>query len=86
MTKKKVLKATPFETYTDKNGNLKRYLNLALKIQGNNENVVAKIAVEIQKMIEFHIASQKDDVKTNKNKIITKRQLESIYSLWLICC
>ena len=54
--KKEVLKATPFETFTEKNGNLKRYLNLALKNTREIMKVLLpKIAVEIQKMIEFHI-------------------------------
>ena len=48
--------------------------------------LLPKIAVEIQKMIEFHIASQKDDVKTNKNKIINEKATrEHIFYGW-ICC
>ena len=50
MTKEKneVLKATPFETFTEKNGNLKRYLNLALKNTREIMKVLLpKIAVTI---------------------------------------
>ena len=68
--KKEVLKATPFETFTDKNGNLKRYLNLALKNTREIMKVLLpKIAVEIQKMIEFHIDKTKGNVQTDKTKI-----------------
>lgn len=85
MTKEKteVLKATPFETYTEKNANLKRYLTLALN---NTREIMKKllpnIAVEIQKMIEFHIDATKGDIKTDKNKIINEKAIrEHIYSM-----
>tara|TARA_R100000908_G_scaffold39114_1_gene18091 strand:+ start:60 stop:884 length:825 start_codon:yes stop_codon:yes gene_type:complete len=81
--KKEVLKATPFETFTEKNGNLKRYLNLALKNTREIMKVLLpKIAVEIQKMIEFHINSTKDDIKTDKTKIINEKAIrEHIYGI-----
>ena len=86
MTKEKtkeVLKATPFETFTDKNANLKRYLTLALN---NTREIMKKllpnISVEIQKMIEFHIDKTKDDIKTNKTKVINEKAIrEHIYNL-----
>ena len=62
---------TPFENFTDKNGNLKRYLNLALKNTREIMKVLLpKIAVEIQKMIEFHLSSTKDQLKTEKTKSV----------------
>jgi len=81
--KKEVLKATPFETFTDKNANLKRYLTLALN---NTREIMKKllpnISVEIQKMIEFHIDKTKDDIKTNKTKVINEKAIrEHIYNL-----
>ena len=81
--KKEVLKATPFETFTDKNGNLKRYLNLALKNTREIMKVLLpKIAVEIQKMIEFHIDKTKGNVQTDKTKIINEKAIrEHIYNL-----
>jgi hypothetical protein len=81
--KKEVLKATPFETFTDKNGNLKRYLNLALKNTREIMKVLLpKIAVEIQKMIEFHIEKTKGNVQTDKTKIINEKAIrEHIYNL-----
>ena len=81
--KKEVLKATPFETFTDKNANLKRYLTLALKNTREIMKVLLpKIAVEIQKMIEFHIDKTKDDIKTNKTKVINEKAIrENIYNL-----
>ena len=81
--KKEVLKATPFETFTDKNANLKRYLTLALKNTREIMKVLLpKIAVEIQKMIEFHIDKTKDDIKTNKTKVINEKAIrEHIYNL-----
>ena len=81
--KKEVLKATPFETYTDKNGNLKRYLNLALKNTREIMKVLLpKIAVEIQKMIEFHIEKTKGNIQTDKTKIINEKAIrEHIYNL-----
>ena len=81
--KKEVLKATPFETFTEKNGNLKRYLNLALKNTREIMKVLLpKIAVEIQKMIEFHIEKTKGNVQTDKTKIINEKAIrEHIYNL-----
>jgi hypothetical protein len=81
--KKEVLKATPFETFTEKNGNLKRYLNLALKNTREIMKVLLpKIAVEIQKMIEFHIDKTKGNVQTDKTKIINEKAIrEHIYNL-----
>ena len=80
---KEVLKATPFETFTEKNGNLKRYLNLALKNTREIMKVLLpKIAVEIQKMIEFHIEKTKGNVQTDKTKIINEKAIrEHIYNL-----
>tara|TARA_R100001460_G_scaffold107604_1_gene156601 strand:- start:63 stop:887 length:825 start_codon:yes stop_codon:yes gene_type:complete len=81
--KKEVLKATPFETFTEKNSNLKRYLNLALKNTREIMKVLLpKIAVEIQKMIEFHIEKTKGNVQTDKTKIINEKAIrEHIYNL-----
>ena len=81
--KKEVLKATPFETFTEKNGNLKRYLNLALKNTREIMKVLLpKIAVEIQKMIEFHIEKTKGNIQTDKTKIINEKAIrEHIYFL-----
>jgi len=86
MTKEKtkeVLKATPFETFTEKNGNLKRYLNLALKnTREIMKMLLPKIAVEIQKMIEFHIEKTKGNIQTDKTKIINEKAIrEHIYNL-----
>jgi len=74
---------TPYENFSEKNGNLKRYLNLALKNTREIMKVLLpKIAVEIQKMIEFHINATKDQIKTDKNKIINEKAIrEHIYSL-----
>ena len=75
---------TPFENFTDKNGNLKRYLNLALKNTREIMKVLLpKIAVEIQKMIEFHLSSTKDQLKTEKTKsVINEKAIrEHIYNL-----
>ena len=75
---------TPFENFTDKNGNLKRYLNLALKNTREIMKVLLpKIAVEIQKMIEFHLNSTKDQLKTEKTKsVINEKAIrEHIYNL-----
>ena len=74
---------TPFENFTDKNGNLKRYLNLALKNTREIMKVLLpKIAVEIQKMIEFHIEKTKGNVQTDKTKIINEKAIrEHIYNL-----
>ena len=81
--KKEVLKATPFETFTEKNANLKRYLTLALKNTREIMKVLLpKIAVEIQKMIEFHIDKTKGNVQTDKTKIINEKAIrEHIYNL-----
>jgi len=74
---------TPYENFSEKNGNLKRYLNLALKNTREIMKVLLpKIAVEIQKMIEFHINATKDQIKTDKTKIINEKAIrEHIYSL-----
>jgi len=74
---------TPFENFTDKNGNLKRYLNLALKNTREIMKVLLpKIAVEIQKMIEFHINATKGNIKTDKTKIINEKAIrEHIYGI-----
>ena len=62
---------TPFEIFTDKNANLKRYLNLALKNTREIMKVLLpKIAVEVEKMINFHLNSTKDQVKTDKSKSV----------------
>jgi len=81
--KKEVLTATPFETFTEKNGNLKRYLNLALKnTREIMKMLLPKIAVEIQKMIEFHIEKTKGNIQTDKTKIINEKAIrEHIYNL-----
>ena len=78
---------TPFENFTDKNGNLKRYLNLALKNTREIMKVLLpKIAVEIQKMIEFHLSSTKDQLKTEKTKSVIKEKAirEHIYNFGFI--
>jgi len=74
---------TPYENFSEKNGNLKRYLNLALKNTREIMKVLLpKIAVEIQKMIEFHINATKDQIKTDKTKIINEKAIrEHIYGL-----
>jgi len=74
---------TPFENFTEKNGNLKRYLTMALKNTREIMKVLLpKIAVEIQKMIEFHINATKDQIKTDKTKIINEKAIrEHIYGL-----
>src|SRR5210317_55290 len=75
---------TPFENFTEKNGNLKRYLNLALKNTREIMKVLLpKIAVEIQKMIEFHLNATKDQLKTDKSKsVINEKAIrEHIYNL-----
>jgi len=74
---------TTYENFTEKNGNLKRYLNLALKNTREIMKVLLpKIAVEIQKMIEFHINATKDQIKTDKTKIINEKAIrEHIYGL-----
>jgi len=62
---------TPFEIFTDKNANLKRYLNLALKNTRDIMKVLLpKIAVEVEKMINFHLNSTKNQVETNKSKLV----------------
>jgi len=74
---------TPFENFTEKNGNLKRYLTMALKNTREIMKVLLpKIAVEIQKMIEFHLNATKNQVKTDKTKIINEKAIrEHIYNL-----
>ena len=62
---------TPFEIFTDKNANLKRYLSLALKNTREIMKVLLpKIAVEVEKMINFHLNSTKNQVKTDKSKSV----------------
>jgi hypothetical protein len=75
---------TPFEIYTDKNANLKRYLNLALKNTREIMKVLLpKIAVEVEKMINFHLDSTKNQVKTNKSKLVINEKAirEHLYNL-----
>ncbi len=75
---------TPFEIFTDKNANLKRYLNLALKNTREIMKVLLpKIAVEVEKMINFHLNSTKDQVKTDKSKLVINEKAirEHLYNL-----
>ena len=75
---------TPFEIFTDKNANLKRYLSLALKNTREIMKVLLpKIAVEVEKMINFHLNSTKDQVKTDKSKsVINEKAIrEHLYYL-----
>ena len=75
---------TPFEIFTDKNANLKRYLNLALKNTREIMKVLLpKIAVEVEKMINFHLNSTKDQIKTDKSKsVINEKAIrEHLYNL-----
>ena len=75
---------TPFEIFTDKNANLKRYLSLALKNTREIMKVLLpKIAVEVEKMINFHLNSTKDQVKTDKSKsVINEKAIrEHLYNL-----
>lgn len=75
---------TPFEIFTDKNANLKRYLNLALKNTREIMRVLLpKIAAEVEKMINFHLNSTKNQVQTNETKkIINEKAIrEHLYNL-----
>ena len=75
---------TPFEIFTDKNANLKRYLSLALKNTREIMKVLLpKIAVEVEKMINFHLNSTKNQVQTNETKkIINEKAIrEHLYNL-----
>ena len=75
---------TPFEIFTDKNANLKRYLSLALKNTREMMRVLLpKIAVEVEKMINFHLNSTKNQVQTNETKkIINEKAIrEHLYNL-----
>ena len=75
---------TPFEIFTDKNANLKRYLSLALKNTREIMRVLLpKIAVEVEKMINFHLNSTKNQVQTNETKkIINEKAIrEHLYNL-----
>jgi len=75
---------TPFEIFTDKNANLKRYLSLALKNTREIMKVLLpKIAVEVEKMINFHLNSTKNQVKTDKSKsVINEKAIrEHLYNL-----
>tara|TARA_R100000655_G_scaffold66882_1_gene105307 strand:- start:184 stop:1008 length:825 start_codon:yes stop_codon:yes gene_type:complete len=85
MTKEnKQVQQTPFEVFTDKNTNLKRYLNSALKNTREIMKVLLpKIAVEVQKMIEFHLQSTKNQIKTENSKsVINEKAIrEHLYNL-----
>ena len=75
---------TPFEIFTDKNANLKRYLSIALKnTRAIMKVLLPKIAVEVEKMINFHLNSTKDQVQTNETKkIINEKAIrEHLYNL-----
>ena len=86
MTKEKneTSNATPFENYTDNNGNLKRYLNLALKnTRDILKTLLPKISNEVKNMINFHLEKTKGQVQTNnsKNAINEKAIREHLYSI-----
>jgi len=58
MTKEKtqVSNKTPFETYTENNGNLKRFLGMALKnTREIMKMLLPKISNEVKNMINFHL-------------------------------
>ena len=83
--KKEVSKQlTPFETYTESNGNLKRYLGMALK---NTRDILKmllpKISNEVKNMIEFHLEKTKGQTETNKSKsVINEKAIrEHLYSI-----
>ena len=86
MTKEKtqVSNKTPFETYTENNGNLKRYLGMALK---NTRDIMRmllpKISNEVKNMINFHLEKTKDQTQTNNTKktINEKAIREHLYEL-----
>ena len=61
--KTKVSNATPFETYTNENGNLKRYLGMALKnTREIMKMLLPKISNEVKNMINFHLEKTKAGV------------------------
>ena len=62
---------TPFESFTNNNGNLKRYLGLALKNTSQVMKVLLpKIAVEVKNMISFHLDKTKDQTETDQKKSV----------------
>ena len=75
---------TPLERFSNNNANLKRYLSLALKNTREIMRVLLpKIAVEVEKMINFHLNSTKNQVQTNETKkIINEKAIrEHLYNL-----
>lgn len=82
--KTKVLNATPFETYTNENGNLKRFLGMALKnTREIMKMLLPKIANEVKNMISFHLEKTKDQTQTSETKktINEKAIREHLYSI-----
>ena len=82
--KTKVSNATPFETYTNENGNLKRYLGMALKnTREIMKMLLPKISNEVKNMINFHLEKTKDQTQTNNTKktINEKAIREHLYQL-----
>ena len=83
--KKKVSnELTPFESFTNNNGNLKRYLGLALKNTSQVMKVLLpKIAVEVKNMISFHLDKTKDQTETDQKKsVINEKAIrEHLYSI-----
>ena len=75
---------TPFESFTNNNGNLKRYLGLALKNTSQVMKVLLpKIAVEVKNMISFHLDKTKDQTETDQKKsVINEKAIrEHLYSI-----
>ena len=75
---------TPFESFTNNNGNLKKYLGLALKNTSQVMRVLLpKIAVEVKNMIRFHLDKTKDQTETDKKKsVINEKAIrEHLYSI-----
>ena len=75
---------TPFESFTNNNGNLKRYLGLALKNTSQVMRVLLpKIAVEVKNMISFHLDKTKDQTETDQKKsVINEKAIrEHLYNL-----
>ena len=86
MTKEKtqVSNKTPFETYTENNGNLKRFLGMALKnTREIMKMLLPKISNEVKNMINFHLEKTKDQTQTNNTKktINEKAIREHLYEL-----
>ena len=83
--KTKVLKQlTPFETYTENNGSLKRLLGMALKnTREIMKMLLPKISLEVKNMINFHLEKTKDQTQTNETKktINEKAIREHLYSI-----